>query len=139
MLLWPAPRRAGLGLCKAARMPCAGVQATGVAPGSVALEGGRTVSARRGVVVATDARSAEALLGDALEASPSKREPGVGTCNLYFRCVPLWKGRVKSGPLNKRAGISGGGRPRAPSYNDTLAGGGACRLWELIDCLNPAC
>ena len=58
-----------------------------MSPGSVALEGGGEVTARRAVVVATDARSAEALLGDALEASPSKREPGVGTCNLYFRCV----------------------------------------------------
>jgi hypothetical protein len=54
-------------------------------PGSVGLSGGRTVGARRAIVVATDAPAARQLLGDALEASPSKTEPGVGTCNLYFR------------------------------------------------------
>lgn len=54
-------------------------------PGSVGLAGGRSVSARRAIVVATDAPAARGLLGDALEASPSKTEPGVGTCNLYFR------------------------------------------------------
>lgn len=51
----------------------------------ISISGGRQVAARRAVVVATEAPAAEALLGDALEASPSKRDPGVGTCNLYFR------------------------------------------------------
>ena len=54
-------------------------------PGSVEVSGGRSVGARRAIVVATDAPAARGLLGDALEASPSKTEPGVGTCNLYFR------------------------------------------------------
>ena len=60
---------------------------SGGAPGSVRLAGGRAVTAGCAVVVATEARSAEALLGPALTASPSKAEPGVGTCNLYFRWV----------------------------------------------------
>lgn len=54
-------------------------------PGSLSLSGGRTVGARRAIVVATDAPAARQLLGSALEASPSKTEPGVGTCNVYFR------------------------------------------------------
>jgi hypothetical protein len=59
-------------------------------PGSVSIAAsgggsGRSVAAGRAIVVATDAPAAEALLGEALEASPSKRDPGVGTCNLYFR------------------------------------------------------
>lgn len=72
---------------------CAGVRveavagSSGGAPGSVRLPGGHVVTASRAVVVATEARSAEALLGPALQASPSKAEPGVGTCNLYFRCA----------------------------------------------------
>jgi hypothetical protein len=76
---------------------CAGVRVEGVAgssggaPGSVRLPGGRAVTAGCAVVVATEARSAEALLGPALAACPSKAEPGVGTCNLYFRWGPAWK------------------------------------------------
>ncbi|CAL8463731.1 g3265 [Coccomyxa elongata] len=54
-------------------------------PGSVGLPGGRAVAARRAIVVATDAPAARSLLGSALEASPSKTAPGVGTCNIYFR------------------------------------------------------
>lgn len=51
------------------------------------LPRGRQVAARRAVVVATDAPAARSLLGTALDASPSKTEAGVGTCNLYFRCA----------------------------------------------------
>lgn len=58
-------------------------------PGSVGLAGGRAVAARRAIVVATDAPAACGLLGSALEASPSKTKPGVGTCNIYFRCITL--------------------------------------------------
>ena len=58
---------------------------SGGSPGSVRLPGGQLVTASRAVVVATEARAAEALLGPALQASPSKADPGVGTCNLYFR------------------------------------------------------
>ena len=61
--------------------------ASGGQPGTVGLAGGRAVAARRAIVVATDAPAARALLGNALEASPSKTEPGVGTCNVYFRCA----------------------------------------------------
>ena len=53
----------------------------------VRLADGTTVSARRGVVVATDGPAAARLLGSSLEATPSKPDPGVGTCCLYFRCV----------------------------------------------------
>lgn len=51
---------------------------------SVRLSDGGTISARRGVVVATDGPAAARLLGSSLEAAPSKSEPGVGTCCLYF-------------------------------------------------------
>ncbi|KAL6748117.1 oxidoreductase-like protein [Haematococcus lacustris] len=50
----------------------------------VRLAGGGEVAARRGVVVAVEGPEALRLLGPALQASPSKPEPGVGTCCLYF-------------------------------------------------------
>ncbi|KAG2448128.1 hypothetical protein HYH02_006713 [Chlamydomonas schloesseri] len=52
---------------------------------SVTLAGGRQLKARRGVVVAVEGPEAKRLLGDAIKAAPSKADPGVGTCNLYFR------------------------------------------------------
>lgn len=51
----------------------------------VTLTDGSSVQASRAVVVATEAPAAARLLGIALEGYPSKTEPGVGTCNLYFR------------------------------------------------------
>jgi phytoene dehydrogenase-like protein len=50
---------------------------------SITLADGTEYTAKA-VVVATEGPQAEALLGDALASSPSKREPGVGTCCLYF-------------------------------------------------------
>ncbi|GBF94145.1 hypothetical protein Rsub_07132 [Raphidocelis subcapitata] len=57
----------------------------GGAGARVSLADGRSVEARRGVVVATEGPEAQRLLGAALKASPSKPEGGVGTCCLYFR------------------------------------------------------
>ncbi len=54
---------------------------------SVRLADGNTITARRGVVVATEGPAAAQLLGSSLEATPSKSEAAVGTCCLYFRCV----------------------------------------------------
>ena len=59
--------------------------AEGDRPPTVRLAGGGETAAPRGVVVATEAPEAAALLGDALADSPSKREPGVGTACVYFR------------------------------------------------------
>lgn len=55
----------------------------------VRLEGGKCLTARKAVVVATDGPAAQQLLGKALSADPSKPEAGVGTCCLYFRSVLL--------------------------------------------------
>ena len=52
---------------------------------TVRFEGGKSVTARRAVVVATDGPAAQQLLGKAITANPSKPEAGVGTCCLYFR------------------------------------------------------
>eukprot|EP00884_Botryococcus_braunii_P017120 jgi/Botrbrau1/4091/Bobra.152_3s0041.2 len=51
----------------------------------VTLVDGTTVQAGQAVVVATEGPVAERLLGLALEGYPSKPEPAVGTCNIYFR------------------------------------------------------
>ncbi|KAI8473014.1 MAG: hypothetical protein J3K34DRAFT_453716 [Monoraphidium minutum] len=57
---------------------------SGGAPARVVLSDGRSVAARRGVVVATEGPEAARLLGERLQASPSKPQAGVGTCCLYF-------------------------------------------------------
>lgn len=54
----------------------------------VTLVDGTTVQAGRAIVVATEGPVAERLLGLALEGYPSKPEPPVGTCNVYFRYCP---------------------------------------------------
>ena len=51
----------------------------------VTLEDGSKLTAKRGIVVATDQPSAAKLLGQHLETSPSKEGKGRGTCNLYFK------------------------------------------------------
>jgi hypothetical protein len=60
---------------------------SGTGGASVLLADGSTINARQGVVVATDGPAAAQLLGGALTANPSKADPGVGTCCLYFRCA----------------------------------------------------
>ncbi|CAD7697726.1 unnamed protein product [Ostreobium quekettii] len=62
---------------------CSGA-ADGALP-SVQLSSGEVVTARMGVVVASEGPVAGKLLGAVLDASPSKASPGVGTCCLYFR------------------------------------------------------
>ena len=54
---------------------------------SLSLADKRTMTASA-VVVATEGPTALRLLGQALQAAPSKQENGVGTCCLYFRLVP---------------------------------------------------
>jgi hypothetical protein len=54
-------------------------------PPRVTLTGGEVFRPPLGVVVATEAPAAAALLGNRLAASPSKLDPGVGTACLYFR------------------------------------------------------
>lgn len=54
-------------------------------PSQVTLEDGTKLMSRRGVVVATNQKQAEKLLGKALDISPSKRGTTRGTCNLYFK------------------------------------------------------
>ncbi|GIL43974.1 hypothetical protein Vafri_1549 [Volvox africanus] len=51
----------------------------------VILADGTKLTARRGVVVAVEGPEASRILGGALQSSPSKSDPGVGTCCLYFR------------------------------------------------------
>ncbi|EFJ49392.1 hypothetical protein VOLCADRAFT_80651 [Volvox carteri f. nagariensis] len=51
----------------------------------VTLADGTKLTARRGVVVAVEGPEAGRILGGALQSSPSKPEPGVGTCCVYFR------------------------------------------------------
>ncbi|GLC46739.1 hypothetical protein PLESTB_001358300 [Pleodorina starrii] len=51
----------------------------------VTLADGSKITARRGVVVAVEGPEASRILGPALQSSPSKPQPGVGTCCLYFR------------------------------------------------------
>eukprot|EP00877_Chromochloris_zofingiensis_P002485 jgi/Chrzof1/12237/Cz06g26180.t1 len=51
----------------------------------VMLTDGTTLQPAKGVVVAVEGPEARRILGDALQASPSKQEQGVGTCNLYFK------------------------------------------------------
>ncbi|KAG1672459.1 hypothetical protein FOA52_013245 [Chlamydomonas sp. UWO 241] len=52
---------------------------------SVTTADGETVTARKGVIVASDGPEAQRLLGDALaKAGASKPQPGVGTSCLYF-------------------------------------------------------
>ncbi|KAF6255152.1 hypothetical protein COO60DRAFT_1272702 [Scenedesmus sp. NREL 46B-D3] len=79
----------------AARLPADSIytsarvqQVSGAAGGRrarVQLADGRSVTAAKGVVVAVEGPEAWRLLAGALDAAPSKSEPGVGTCNLYFR------------------------------------------------------
>lgn len=45
---------------------------------------GAPIKAKKGVVVAVEGPEAQRLLGNTLGTSPSKSEPGVGTCCLYF-------------------------------------------------------
>ncbi|KAL0037498.1 hypothetical protein WJX77_000310 [Trebouxia sp. C0004] len=54
-------------------------------PPEVTLEDGSKMTAKRGIVVATDQPSAAKLLGHHLDSSPSKEGKGRGTCNLYFK------------------------------------------------------
>ena len=54
-------------------------------PSEVTLEDGTKLTSRRGVVVATNQKQAEKLLGKALDISPSKKGKARGTCNLYFK------------------------------------------------------
>jgi hypothetical protein len=55
------------------------------APARVVLAGsGHVITASRGVVVAVEGPEAARLLGPQLAAAPSKSDPGVGTCCLYF-------------------------------------------------------
>jgi hypothetical protein len=54
-------------------------------PPEVTLEDGSKMTAKRGIVVATDQPSAAKLLGQHLDSSPSKEGKGRGTCNLYFK------------------------------------------------------
>lgn len=54
-------------------------------PPEVTLEDGTKMTGKRGVVVATDQPAAVRLLGEKLDASPSKEGKGRGTCNLYFK------------------------------------------------------
>ena len=64
--------------------------ADGDRPPTVHLAGGGEAAAPRGVVVATEAPEAAALLGGALADAPSKREHGVGTACVYFRRACPW-------------------------------------------------
>jgi hypothetical protein len=50
----------------------------------VSLADGSSIAARA-VVVAVEGPEAARLLGPALQQSPSKAAPGVGTCCLYFK------------------------------------------------------
>ena len=53
---------------------------------TVKLEDGTVVTASRGVVVATTGPEAGRLLGEKIDAAPSKVDsPAVGTACLYFR------------------------------------------------------
>lgn len=75
------------------RLPVSGVKVQSVESrpqgGAVVhLKGDKSLTATRGVVVATDGPAAQKLLGTALDASPSKAEAAVGTCCLYFRSEP---------------------------------------------------
>ena len=54
-------------------------------PCEVILEDGTKLTSRRGVVVATNQKQAEQMLGKALQTSPSKKGKARGTCNLYFK------------------------------------------------------
>lgn len=54
-------------------------------PPEVTLEDGSKMTAKRGIVVATDQPSAAKLLGQHLDSNPSKEGKGRGTCNLYFK------------------------------------------------------
>eukprot|EP00218_Dolichomastix_sp_CCMP3274_P014463 CAMPEP_0170148044 /NCGR_PEP_ID=MMETSP0033_2-20121228/37101_1 /TAXON_ID=195969 /ORGANISM="Dolichomastix tenuilepis, Strain CCMP3274" /LENGTH=434 /DNA_ID=CAMNT_0010384901 /DNA_START=135 /DNA_END=1439 /DNA_ORIENTATION=+ len=56
----------------------------GVDAGGATLADGSRVEARGGVVVAVEGPQAGALLGDALDSSPSKAGAGVGTACVYF-------------------------------------------------------
>lgn len=86
-------------------------------PGQVRVSDEQAVSATQAVVVATEAPAARALLGEAMLSSDSKTEDGVGTANLYFRCVPRASRRTDSW-LHWSSNISAGGAFRAlrPSY-----------------------
>ncbi|KXZ45256.1 hypothetical protein GPECTOR_56g352 [Gonium pectorale] len=61
-----------------------GTRVSSVSGRTVTLADGTVLSARRGVVVAVEGPEAARLLGPALAGSPSKADPGVGTCCLYF-------------------------------------------------------
>ena len=52
----------------------------------MSLQGGGTVTAARGVIVAADGPAAVRLLGEPLHSSPSKPNDGVGTACVYFSC-----------------------------------------------------
>lgn len=54
-------------------------------PPEVVLENNTKMTAKRGVVVATDQPAAARLLGKHLDASPSRQGKGRGTCNIHFR------------------------------------------------------
>lgn len=56
-------------------------------PPEVVLENNTKMTAKRGVVVATDQPAAARLLGKHLDASPSRQGKGRGTCNIHFRYV----------------------------------------------------
>ena len=75
--------------CHGTGLKVKAVESTSGSGNTVQLEDGSSVSARRGVVVATDGPTAQQLLGKALSESPSKPEAAVGTCCLYFRWTTL--------------------------------------------------
>lgn len=62
---------------------CVGTSTSG--PAHVMLEDGEELGASGGLVVAVEGPEASTLLGEPLAKLPSKPEPGVGTCCLYFR------------------------------------------------------
>jgi len=75
--------------CTCPGTPAASVRAAADGgPAQVSMEGGGSIAAARGVIVAADGPAAARLLGDSLHSSPSKPDDGVGTACVYFSCAP---------------------------------------------------
>ncbi|KAG2482905.1 hypothetical protein HYH03_018187 [Edaphochlamys debaryana] len=87
----PAAGIGAMGTQLAAKLPkdavCLGARVDSVSGKSVRLADGTALTARRGVVVAVEGPEAGRMLGGAMQSTPSKPEPGVGTCCLYFKAA----------------------------------------------------
>ena len=115
----------------AARLPTSSIRLNTAAAGvtssssgsgvTVSLADGNSIAARA-VVVAVEGPEAARLLGPALQQSPSKAAPGVGTCCLYFKAdAPSRWAAAKFGSCN--------GCPVPPAASLS-----ACLARQLLPC-----